>query len=61
MLEDDECHKLTSLPKELLVKPAKEGKEHLCIEAEDPRIDLCFAKRWILTSFLNLEKAQNLI
>lgn len=64
MLEDDECHKLTSLPKELLVKPAKEEKEqssHLCIEAEDPRIDLCFAKRWILTSFLNLEKAQNLI
>lgn len=27
MLEDDACHKLTSLPKELLVKPAKEGKE----------------------------------
>lgn len=42
MLEDDACHKLTSLPKELLVKPAKEGKEqpsHLL-----KRIDLCFAK-----------------
>lgn len=45
MQEDDECDKLTSLPKELVynrkARDRGERVEFTTIEAEDPRTDLC--------------------